>query len=235
MTSPPRPAPRPVPGSLPLGAGPAEAPHGADLSAEAFFALIDRVPHDPSADAELHARFGRTVVTLVLDFTAMVRRTDAQGIGMALAVARAATRAVLPELLDRGAQPIKSVADTLFCTFPTPVQALEAAFAASRAAAAFNAARAPGADPDSVHHIHPCVGLGYGPALVIPGVDLYGAETNRAFVLGEDVAGAHEVLCTAAFLQALGPLPDGVGAFTAPAARAAEAGFPFSVLRDYRG
>lgn len=231
MTSSPQPASGAVAGALPLGPAPTVPD---ELGADAFFALIDQVLHDPAAEAELQARFAQTVVTLVLDFTAMVRRTDAQGIATALAVARAATRAVLPELTGRGGQPVKSVADTIFCTFPTPQLALEAAFAAGRAATAFNADRAPGADPDSVHHIHPCVGLGYGHALVIPGVDLYGAETNRAFVLGEDVAGAHEVLCTAAFLQALGPLPDGVGAFAAPAARATDAGFPFSVLRDYR-
>ena len=55
-----------------------------------------------------------------------------------------------------------------------------------------------------------------------------------AFVLGEDVAKGGETLCTPAFLEALGGVPNGVGAYRAPEEREEESGFPFHVISDYR-
>ena len=83
-------------------------------------------------------------------------------------------------------------------------------------------------------HIRACIGLGWGEVLLVPGEDIYGPEVNRAFVLGEDVAKGGELLVTAAFLEALGGLPDGVGAHRGPGEREQEAGFAFHVVRDYR-
>jgi hypothetical protein len=53
-------------------------------------------------------------------------------------------------------------------------------------------------------------------------------------VLGEDIARHRELLCTEAFLAAIEPLPEGVGAYRGPQDREKEAGFPFVVLSDYR-
>jgi hypothetical protein len=216
-------------------AGAPAPPPAEDRSAAAFYALVDKVVDTPAAEAELHARFSRTVATLVVDYTDMVRRTDAHGIAYALGMARKATALLTPPLAERGAVTVKIVADTVFCIFDDPRAALEGALAARRALLAFNAGRTGclghGARNDA---IHPCMGLGFGPTLVVPHHDLFGAETNRAFVLGEDVAGANEVLCTPDFLAAVSPLPAGVGAFAAPGDRVQEAGFAFHVLRDYR-
>ncbi len=212
---------------------PAAAADG--LTPAAFYALVDRVVDDPAAAAALDARFSRTVATLVVDYTDMVKRTDAHGIAYALGMARRATQVLMPPLEARGAVTVKVVADTVFCIFDDPRAALEGALAARAALAAFNRGRTGclghGERNDA---IHPCMGLGFGPTLVVPGHDLFGAETNRAFVLGEDVAGASEVLATPAFLAAVSPLPAGVGAFAAPADREREAGFPFQLVRDYR-
>ena len=82
--------------------------------------------------------------------------------------------------------------------------------------------------------IFPCAGLGFGSTLVLPQTDLYGEEVNRAFVLGEDIATANEILITPAFLRAIGDLPAGIGAHRAPPDRLEEAGFEFLVLSDYR-
>jgi hypothetical protein len=206
-----------------------------DRSAAAFYALIDRVIDAPEAEAELHARFSQTVATLVVDYTDMVRRTDAHGIAYALGMARKATAVLAPPLEARGAVTVKIVADTVFCIFEDPRLALEGALAARRALLAFNAERTGClGHADRNDAIHPCMGLGFGPTLVVPRHDLFGAETSRAFVLGEDVAGANEVLCTRDFLAAVSPLPEGVGAFAAPGDRVEEAGFPFHVVRDYR-
>lgn len=224
-------APTPHPAST----ADAESAAGTDRSAAAFYALIDRVVDEPAAEAELHARFSRTVATLVVDYTDMVRRTDAHGIAYALGMARRATQLLMPPLEARGAETVKVVADTVFCIFESPREALEGALAARRALLEFNRDRS-GCLGERARNdaIHPCMGLGFGPTLVIPRHDLFGAETNRAFVLGEDVAGANEILCSQRFLEVVSPLPEGIGAFAAPADRVAEAGFPFQVLRDYR-
>ncbi len=204
-------------------------------SAAAFYTLVDRVVDDPEASALLHARFDRTVATLVVDYTAMVKRTDAHGIAYALGLARAATRVMMPTLEARGAVTVKTVADTVFCIFESPHEALLGALDARAALQTFNVGRTGClAHRERNDAIHPCMGLGHGPTLVVPKVDLFGAETNRAFVLGEDVAEANEILLSERFLAAVSPLPSGVGAFHAPADRVAEAGFPFHVLADYR-
>ena len=178
---------------------------------------------------------GGSAAVLVADFTDMVERTDIHGIGYALAMAAAAQRVLTPVFATQGGVQVKTVADTLFVVFASPQAALAAALNGMRALDAFNAGRT-----GVLHHgqqnepILGCFGLGFGDALVIPGRDLFGAEVNRAFVLGEDVAKGGEVLMTEAFRRALGGLPEGVGAFTAPGDREGEAGFHFHVVADYR-
>jgi hypothetical protein len=145
---------------------------------------------------------------------------------------------------------VKQVADTVFVVLGDASSALSAALDAQRVLVeddARFAARHGAAGADRVvsghghAHGHPsrdvlrgCMGLGYGEALVIPGRDIFGSEVNRAFILGEDVAGGGEVLMTEAFLAAVGELPSGVGAFCAPGDRARAAGFAFRVVADYR-
>ncbi len=193
-----------------------------DLAFLDFQALVERAVSDPAAEAEAHRRFGTVAAVLVVDFTGMVRRTDARGIVYALGRAQVAQRA-----LGLGGTRVKRVADTLFVVYPSAEAALLDALDAVKR---LHAAEAGHPDP-----VHPCIGLGHGECLLIPGVDVFGAEVNRAFVLGEDVAEGGEVLATPAFLAALGGLPPGVGTFDAPAERVAEAGFGFRVIRDFRG
>ncbi len=197
--------------------------------------LIDLLFTVPEVEAEIHRRYEVTGSILVCDFTGMVRRTRADGIVYALALARAAERALMPAISDQGGEIIKRVADTFFAVFPSPATALLAALDANRRAHTFNHDRT-GHIGDGRRNdpIWPGIGLGHGTLLVVPREDVYGDEVNRAFVLGEDVAAGGETLCTEAFLQALGTLPDGVGAFRAPHDREIEAGFPFQVLKDYR-
>ncbi|MDP2306092.1 MAG: hypothetical protein Q8P18_08690 [Pseudomonadota bacterium] len=206
-----------------------------DLSFLTFDQLLEAYFAREGVEDELQRRHGRVAAVLVTDFTEMVARTDAHGIGYALALAAAAQRAMAPVMGEYGGAHVKQVADTAFVVFDDPARALLAALDAQRALAAFNVGRTGHAGHG--HRDAPirgCMGLGYGPALIIPGRDVFGPEVNRAFVLGEDVARGGEVLASDAFLQALGALPSGVGAFRGPADREAEAGFPFHVLGDYR-
>lgn len=192
-----------------------------DLAFLEFDALVARAVTDPSAAAECERRFGTRAAILVVDFTGMVRRTDARGIVYALGRAMQAQAA-----LSLSGTRVKRVADTVFLLYPNPREALLDALNGVKKLAGIELGH-----PD---RIDPCIGLGFGDALLIPGVDVYGPEVNRAFVLGEDVAKGGEVLVTEAFLAAAGMLPDGVGAFRAPEERETDAGFAFHVVKDYR-
>lgn len=44
--------------------------------------------------------------------------------------------------------------------------------------------------------IYLCSGIGYGPIVNIDDVEIFGQEVNLASKLGEDIAGAHEILIT---------------------------------------
>jgi class 3 adenylate cyclase len=197
--------------------------------------LLDRALTDPAVEAELMRRYSRDVATLVVDFTGMVHRTDHEGIVYALALARAAEARMHPHVEAHGGEVVKRVADSFFAVFPTAAQALAASLDGVASLAAFNADRTGRiGDGTRTDPIHPCLGLGFGPTLVVPGDDLYGAEVNRAFVLGEDTAESGEILCSRAFLDALGAPPIGVGAHQAPRERTDPVGFDFYALRDHR-
>jgi class 3 adenylate cyclase len=209
-----------------------------DLSFLTFDQLLEQYFAREGVERELERRYGAVAAVLVTDFTRMVARTNAYGIGYALALAAAAQRAMAPVLAEHGGVHVKQVADTSFVVFESAPRALLAALDAQRALVAFDAERPrPAAAHD--HHgadapLRGCMGLGFGPTLVIPGRDVFGGEVNRAFVLGEDIAKGGEVLASEAFFRAIGALPEGVGAFRGPADREVEAGFPFHVLGDYR-
>ncbi len=193
-----------------------------DLAFLDFDQLVARAVTDPGAEAEAQRRFGTTAAIVVVDFTGMVRRTDERGIVYALGRARQAAAA----LALTGTR-VKRVADTLFAVYDSPQRALvDALDAHARLRAAI--------PPDSEDPIQACIGVGYGPMLLIAGEDVFGPEVNRAFVLGEDVAGGGETLVTSAFLETVGDLPADVGAFRGPAEREKESGFPFFVVGDYR-
>ena len=197
--------------------------------------LLDRALTDPAIERELLRRYRRDVAILVVDFTGMVHRTDHDGIVYALALARAAEACMRPHVGQHAGEVVKRVADSFFAVFPTAGQALAASLDACASLAAFNAERGGRiGDGSRSDPIHPCLGLGFGPTLVIPGDNLYGAEVNRAFVLGEDTAEAGEILCTQAFVDALGTPPVGVGAHRAPRDRSDAIGFPFLIVRDHR-
>lgn len=192
-----------------------------DLAFLDFDALVTRAVSDPEAAREAHRRFGTTAAIVVVDFTGMVKRTDARGIVYALGRARQAAAA-----LDLSGTRVKRVADTIFAVYDSPLRALVDALDAHR--------RLREALPHDDDPIHACIGVGYGEMLLIPGQDCFGAEVNRAFVLGEDVARGGETLVTEAFLRGMHALPAGIGVHRAPEERETDAGFAFHVVGDYR-
>ena len=93
---------------------------------------------DRDAEAALYAELTQNRVVMVVDFTGMRRRSDADGILYALALVHAARARIQPALKAEGGRIVKQVADTVYATFETPLGALRAAFAA-----AFNASERP--------------------------------------------------------------------------------------------
>jgi adenylate cyclase len=196
-----------------------------------FDELLDAFFSNPDAEVELQRRYATRAAVLVADFDGMVRRTDAEGIGYALALARAAEREMRPAIEARGGQIVKRVADTFIAVLASPADAIAAALEALSAMHAFNRRRT-GAVGDRSRNepIRPCMGLGYGEVLVIPATDVYGEEANRAFVLGEDIAHGNELLITARFFESLGELPVGVTVQRASGELEKDAGFGYHIV-----
>ncbi len=204
----------------------------ADMSPEE---LLDLSLNSPEAAAELERRYRSIAAVLVVDFSSMRARTDAFGIVHTLATLRAAFRAYSPAIEANGGQTIKSVADTYFAIFDGPNGALMAALDGHRRMRDFNQGRNGDISKGIPHApIFPRSGLGYGAALIFDDQNLFGAEVNRAFILGEDVAADQEILASSEFSRALGSPPAGVGVHAAPHDREVEAGFPFCMYTDFR-
>lgn len=83
----------------------------------------------------------------------------------------------------------KCVADNVYATFTSPLDAVRAAEEGRRRLA----------EGTSI-----CVGIGHGPLMLFPGEeDYFGMEINLASKLGEDTAAPNEVLLTEAAYRAL--------------------------------
>lgn len=192
---------------------------------------------DPTRTHEraLLERYGRTCAILALDFSGMTQRSASDGIVYALALCAAALEAITPAIVAHGGELVTMEADTIFALFDAPEPALLAALDAQRSLQAFNRTRT-GHIGDGTRNdpIRAAIGLGHGEVVHVPGHDVFGAEVNHAFVLGEDVATPGEVLASAAFLARLGVPPAGIGSFRAPEEREQQAGIAFHILSDYR-
>jgi len=146
---------------------------------------------DPSeVDARLRSRFEKVMAVVITDMCGFSIETERRGIAHFLSKIMQMQRIMEPLAERMGGTLIKRFADDLMLSFPTPLEATRFCFAAEEALARHN-------DGLEGHmQVNLCYGLGYGPVLDIGGADAFGQEVNLASKLGEDVAGAHEVLLT---------------------------------------
>ena len=164
--------------------------------------LSERNQHPDSApqiDAALRTAFERKVAMLILDMSGFSTLTERFGIIHFLSMIHQMEQGARPAVTSNGGQVIKQEADNLFAIFDHPAQALEAALDIFRSFDAMNTVL-----PDE-RDIYGCIGIGYGDTLVIGDDDLFGVEVNAACKLGEDCAGATEILLTPAAYLALPP------------------------------
>ena len=114
-----------------------------------------------------------------------------------LAMIRRMQLSTRPLVEERGGTIVKYEADNCYAMFDEVLPAVEAAIAIHKTFAALNR--------DAVEGFEISVGIGidYGEVLLTGGSDYFGLTVNRACKLGEDVAGAGEILITAAAFNRL--------------------------------
>ncbi len=90
---------------------------------------------------------------------------------------------------------LKTAGDSMLVIFRNVARALECAIDMQTTLVPYNEGRV------ESEQVLLCVGLGFGPMLRIGDSDVFGAEVNAAAKLGEDRAGAHEILVTGAVAE----------------------------------
>lgn len=158
---------------------------------------------DPAAiDAEIHARFGRTLAVMFTDLVGFSRVVEAFGIVHFLQLIQESEALFQPLISAHGGQCLKHEGDSLLVVFAQPEQALACARAMVQAT---HAANLPGRAPED--RIEVCIGLGYGTVLRVGAHEVWGAEVNAASKLGEDTAKGGEIWVTDSLFYAVPGLP----------------------------
>lgn len=150
-------------------------------------------------DERIRSHFERQVTVLVLDMVGFSSLSQKLGIISYLAMIAEMYMAARPAIVGNGGKVIKVDADNVFAIFDSPHHALEASIDIQRAFVAVN-----GVVPDE-RDLYGSIGIGHGPTLVIDDEDFFSCEVNLASKLGEDIAGASEILLTQSAFETLKP------------------------------
>jgi class 3 adenylate cyclase len=140
-------------------------------------------------DKRIRRRFERTVAVFVLDMAGFTRLTVLRGIVHYLMLIRRMQDVCLPALRRHRGRLVKTEADNLFAWFPSVDRAVAAALEMLDRLSEVNM------QTDDESDVQVSIGIGWGPSLVMAH-DMWGSEFNFASKLGEDLAGAGEVLLT---------------------------------------
>jgi adenylate cyclase len=158
--------------------------------------LLRQYVEQPDRRAELaaavEADFQRQAAILVLDTCGFTRIVLTRGIVHFLALLYQLEHTITTTVEACGGRVLRLDGDNVFAVFDTVDDAVGAAAQIVRSVRLLNEQR-PDDDPPDVS-----IGIGYGPVLAVAQDDVYGEQMNLACKLGEDGAGAHEVLLTAA-------------------------------------
>ena len=155
-----------------------------------------------SAEALLWKEFGATRSVLVMVLSRFSTLTEKYGIVYNLALIRHMQNTARPLIEAAGGRVVKFEADNCFALFEGVLPAIRAGIDIQRALQALNTCAA---DP---FEIRVGIGIDHGEVLLIGEDDFFGLPVNRASKLGEDLAGAGELLVTRAAFQTLPPGSD---------------------------
>ena len=139
---------------------------------------------------ELWKNYGAERVVFVLDMSGFSLLTRKYGIIHYLSLVRRMQLTAEPILETYGGNLVKFEADNCFATFPDTLSAIHASIAMHLA---FNASNLLTTDE---FDIRVSIGIDQGKILLIGNEDCFGDAVNRACKLGEDIAGAGEILVT---------------------------------------
>lgn len=141
-------------------------------------------------DARIWDLFGETWAVMFTDLAGFSRGVADFGIVHFLQIIHESERLFVPCIDRHDGILLKTEGDSLLVIFRNPAKAIDCAIDMQRVAAEYNA------DRSDAEQIQLCVGLGQGPMLRIGDRDVYGKEVNAASKLGEDTAGAGDILVT---------------------------------------
>ena len=153
-------------------------------------------------DRRLWDEYGAEAAVFVLDMSGFSRLAHKYGVVHYLSMVRRMQLTAEPVIAGHGGRVVRFEADNCFATFPEPGPAIQAAIALNLA---FDAANL--VTPDDLD-IHIAIGIDFGRILLVGETDFFGNAVNRASKLGEDLAGAGEVLVTA---DAMARVPEVLG------------------------
>lgn len=148
-------------------------------------------------DARIWDLFGETWAIMFTDLAGFSRRVEQFGIVHFLQTIYESERLLLPIVDAHDGVLLKSEGDSMLIVFRRPRAALDCALAMQRRLVDYNS------DKPDEEDVLLCLGLGYGRMLKIGDADVFGAEVNAASKLGEDTAGAWEILATEQFRDAV--------------------------------
>ena len=170
-------------------------------SSERLWALIsqrtERGADTEAIDRRIWDLYGEEWAVVFTDLSGFSRRVEEFGILHFLQVIYEHKKLLFPIIDAHDGILVKTEGDSLLLLFRTVHAALDCSLAMQRACDNVNARRRP------EEQILLCVGVGFGKLLRIGDEDVWGREVNAASKLGEDLAGAGEILVTGAARERL--------------------------------
>lgn len=148
-------------------------------------------------DARIWDLFGEEWAIVFTDLAGFSRKVDAFGIIHFLQTIFESERLLVPVIDEHDGILLKIEGDSMLIIFRNPLKALKAVSGMQKACAEYNLGR-----PET-ERVLLCAGVGYGRVLRIGDADVFGKEVNSASKLGEDTAGAGEVLVTQQVVDAV--------------------------------
>jgi adenylate cyclase len=158
----------------------------------------------PGADKEriderIWDLFGEEWAIVFTDLSGFSRNVETFGIIHFLQTIYESERILVPVIDQNDGILLKIEGDSMLIIFRNPLKALKAVAGMQAACAAYNA------DKSEEERVLLCAGVGFGRVLRIGDADVFGKEVNSASKLGEDTAGAGEVLVTQGVVDSLPP------------------------------
>jgi adenylate cyclase len=151
-----------------------------------------------AVEREIRECYEETRAVMVVDMCGLSRTTRERGPVHALALVHNVRAIARPAVAASNGTVVEMTADDILCLFESVPHALSAAHEISAALAVRNAGVA------AAWQVDVSIGIGYGAILNFDCRRIAGAELNLASKLGEDVAGAREVILTESAWAALG-------------------------------